>query len=194
MTDKRNTNVDEPAEPQETTEDPGNGEQLAPNEQAEAELDVLRAETAEWRDKYVRLLAEFDNFRKRVRQDFELQRAVTAENLLAGLLSIMDDFERMLSTPNDVDDPYRRGAEMIRDKLRAYLQSHGVERMASQGKAFDPAMHDALLVRPTADFPPGTVLEEITPGYTMGDRVIRHAQVVVSEPAEVEPPHPSPIS
>jgi molecular chaperone GrpE len=172
-------------------EHPGNA---APNgdsrgaEQLAAERDAALAESAEWRDKYVRLLAEFDNFRKRMRQDLDLQRTLTKEFLLADLLPIVDDLERMLATGADGNDPYRRGADLIREKLKGYLQAHGVERMSSQGKPFNPAEHDALLVRPTADFPPGTVLEEITPGYRIGERVIRHAQVMVSEPAEVEPP------
>lgn len=168
----------------------------APNEelrsaelaQLAADLDVARVEAAEWRDKYVRLLAEFDNFRKRVRQDMEMQRGFTTEILVAALLPIMDDLERMLATQSDLGDPYRRGAELIRDKLRAYLLAQGVEQLASQGKPFNPAEHDAVALRPTADFPPGTVLEVVTPGYRLGDRIIRHAQVVVSESAEIAPP------
>lgn len=185
MIDNTTTHVEEQPGDGVASGSAGAAEQLA------ADRDAARAEAAEWRDKYVRLLAEFDNFRKRVRQDSDLQRTLTKELVLSELLPILDDLERMLMTGADENDPYRRGAELIRDKLKGYLQAHGVERMSSQGKPFHPAEHDALLVRPTADFPPGTVLEEIIPGYRIGERVIRHAQVVVSEPAEVEPPHES---
>ena len=156
-------------------------------DQLALERDTAKSETAEWRDKYLRLLADFDNFRKRVRQDSELQRNLITELLLASLLPIMDDLDRMMAAPADPNDTYRRGAELIRDKLRAYLQSQNVEKMVSQGRPFDPAEHDALLTRPTADFPAGTVLEVITPGYRIGERVLRHAQVVVSETAAGEP-------
>ena len=152
--------------------------------QLAAELDIAKTEATEWREKYLRLLAEFDNFRKRVRSDTELQRNYAAESLLVALLPIMDDLERMLSTNGNSDDPYRRGAELIRDKLRAFLESRGVHRMESLGAPFNPEEHDALLLRPTSDFPAGVVLEVIVPGYRLGDRVIRHAQVVVSELAE----------
>jgi molecular chaperone GrpE len=175
---------------EEQTNDPGEPDEVQTSEleQLAQELDAARNEAAQWRDKYVRLLAEFDNFRKRVRQDMELQRTFTTEILLAELLPTMDDLERMLATDADANDPYRRGAELIRDKLKAYLQSHNVERMECKGKLFNPEEHDALMMRPTMDFPPGTVLDEITPGYRLGERVIRHAQVVVSELAETEPP------
>ena len=149
-----------------------------------AELESVRLEAADWREKYLRLLAEFDNFRKRVRQDMDLQRALTTESLLAAILPIVDDLDRMLATNTDVEDPYRRGAELIRGKLQSFLESRNVHRVECLGAPFDPEAHDALLMRPTTDFPSGTVLEVIVPAYRLGDRVIRHAKVVVSESAE----------
>ena len=160
---------------------PDTAAELGTQAQFEASLDAAKAEAADWREKYLRLLAEFDNFRKRVRVDNELQRTYAAESLLVALLPIMDDLERMLATNGNSDDPYRRGAELIRDKLRGYLDSRGVHRMESLGVSFNPEEHDALLLRPTLDFPAGTVLEVVVPGYRLRDRVIRHAQVVVSE-------------
>ena len=150
-------------------------------ENLSAELDTARAEANEWREKYLRLLAEFDNFRKRIRQDTEQQRNFAAESVIVSLLPIIDDLDRMLATGADVDDPYRRGAELIREKLHRLLRSRGVTPVESLGAPFNPDEHDALLMRPTNDFPAGTVLEVIVPGYRQGDRMIRHAQVVVSE-------------
>ena len=153
-------------------------------ERLTAELEAARAETNDWREKYVRLLAEFDNYRKRIRSDMELQRALTAELMLASILPVMDDLDRMLASKEDAEDPYRRGAELIREKLRSFLESRNVHRVESLGAPFNPEEHDALIMRPTSDFPAGTVLEVIVPAYRLGDRVIRHAQVVVSEAAE----------
>ena len=109
---------------------------------------------------------------------------MVAESLIASLLPVMDDFDRMLSGIGDQDDPYRKGMEMIRNKLWMFFDSRGVAKCDCVGKPFDPNEHDALMMKATPDFPPGVVLEVITPGYKMGDRVIRHAQVIVSAEAE----------
>jgi molecular chaperone GrpE len=148
------------------------------------ELERSRTEAAAWQDKYLRKLAEFDNARKRMRQESELLRQVVTESVLLPLLPVMDDFDRMLENPAENDDPFRRGAELIRDKLRAFLESYRVEKFECVGKPFDPELHDALMTRPTAGFPAGTVLHVITPGYRIGDRILRHAQVVVSAEPE----------
>lgn len=166
-----------------------------PQENHATEPDTTRAEANEWREKYLRLLAEFDNFRKRVRQDTEQQRSFAAESVIVSLLPIIDDLDRMLATGADAEDPYRRGAELIREKLHNLLKSRGVIAVESLGAPFNPEQHDALLMRPTSDFPAGTVLEVIVPGYRQGDRMIRHAQVVVSEtPSAAPPDEPSPDS
>jgi molecular chaperone GrpE len=152
------------------------------------DLDLARSEAAEWRDKFVRKLAEFDNYRKRTRQELDLMRQMAAESMLYDLLPVLDDFDRMLATGADSDDPYRKGAELIRDKLWNFLKAQGVERMEALGKPFDPMQHDALIMQPMQGFPPHTVLNVVTPGYRIGDRVLRHAQVVVSAEPELESP------
>lgn len=149
-----------------------------------SELDQTRAQTAEWQDKYLRKLAEFDNFRKRTRQEQEMLRQFVAESVILGLLPVMDDFERMLFVPGDADDPLRKGVELIYGKLRAFFESYDVKKIECVGQVFNPDEHDALMTQPTPGFPAGTVLSVITPGYRMGDRVIRHAQVVVSSEPE----------
>jgi len=151
-----------------------------------AQVEQARAQAAEWQDKYLRKLAEFDNFRKRTRQEQEMLRQLVVENVIAGLLPVMDDFDRMLTAPGDADDPLRKGAELIRDKLRAFFESYEVKKIECVGQAFNPDEHDALMTQPTPGFPVGTVLAVITPGYRMGERVIRHARVVVSSEPEPE--------
>lgn len=150
------------------------------------ELEQLRAQAAEWQDKYLRKLAEFDNFRKRTRQEQEMLRQFVVEAVISGLLPVMDDFERMLSVPGDADDPLRKGVELIFGKLRAFLESYDVKKIECVGLAFNPNEHDALMTQPTPGFPAGTVIAVIASGYRMGERVIRHAQVVVSAEPEAE--------
>jgi molecular chaperone GrpE len=151
-----------------------------------AEIEQARAQAAEWQDKYLRKLAEFDNFRKRTRQEQEMLRQMVVENVIAGLLPVMDDFDRMLDSPGDAEEPLRKGAGLVRDKLRAFLESYEVKKIECVGHIFNPDEHDALMTQPTPGFPAGTVLTVITPGYRMGERVIRHAQVVVSSEPEAE--------
>jgi molecular chaperone GrpE len=172
-----------------TTEDQNENEPLsAPEEMSPgADLDSVRAEAADWRDKYLRKLAEFDNFRRRTRQESEMLWQRATESVILGLLPVMDDFERMLESATDPEDFYRKGAEMIRDKMRAFFEANGVSKFDAKGKPFDPALHDAVMLQPVAGFPAGTILQVIAPGYMMGDRVLRHAQVIVSaEPEDSE--------
>ncbi len=165
-----------------------NSEPQAPETVAEerSELEIAQGAAADWQDKYLRKAAEFDNYRKRTRLESEMLGQMVAESLIASLLPVMDDFDRMLSGINDQDDPYRKGMEMIRNKLWTFFESRGVAKCDCVGQPFDPNEHDALLMKPTPDFPAGTILEVITPGYRMGERVIRHAQVIVSAEAEAE--------
>jgi molecular chaperone GrpE len=154
---------------------------------AGSELEIAKAEASDWRDKYLRKLAEFDNFRKRSRQELASLRDMAAEDIILSVLPIVDDFDRLLkSTDHSADDPYDRAVEMIYGKVKTFLDSRGVVKFECVGKPFDPALHDAMLMQPTPDFPAGTVLAVMTPGYKMGDRVIRHAQVIVSGEPERE--------
>lgn len=144
------------------------------------ELEQARAEAAEWRDKYVRNLAEFDNYRKRMRTELENVRESVAESVLLNLLTVFDDMNRMVDAPATDDESTRRGMELIQQKFKAFLESRGIVKLECRGKEFDPNEHDAIMMQPKEGFPAGVVLEEVTPGYKMGERVIRHAQVIVS--------------
>lgn len=152
-----------------------------------SDLDLARAESAEWRDKYVRQLAEFDNYRKRMRAELENVRDSVTEMVLLNLLNVYDDLNRTLEAPATDDAAFRRGVELVQQKFRSYLESRGVTKLECRGKEFNPDEHDAIMMQPRAGFPAHVVLEEVTPGYKLGERVIRHAQVIVSsEPEEDE--------
>jgi molecular chaperone GrpE len=185
MTDKHNHKDAQKSPLDETPELPPADRSHAEAEisSLEAELETVRAEAADWRDKFLRKSAEFDNYRKRTRQETEILGRAVAEALVTQLLPIMDDFDRTLehSAP---EDPLRKGVELIRDKLWAFFESQGVQRCDCVGQPFDPELHEAVMMQSTPGFPAHTVLSVVRPGYKMGDRVIRHAQVVVSADAD----------
>jgi len=157
-----------------------------PVAEASSELESARAEAAQWRDKYVRTLAEFDNFRKRSRTEIENLRESVSEGLLLNLLNVYDDMQRMLDAPATDDQSSRRAMELIHQKFKTFLEGRGIARLECRGKEFNPEHHDAVMLQPRAGFPAGVVLEEVVPGYKLGEKVIRHAQVVVSSEPEAD--------
>ncbi len=152
--------------------------------ESQDELAQARAEAAEWRDKYVRNLAEFDNFRKRTRAELDGVRESVTEGVLLNLLTVYDDMNRMLEAPVTDETNSRRGMELIQQKFKTFLENRGIVKLECRGKEFNPNEHDAIMMQPRAGFPAGVVLEEVSPGYMLGERVIRHAQVIVSAEAE----------
>jgi len=175
---------DQDKTPSETLESRPTAEELGAGAN---ELELARAEAAEWRDKYVRQLAEFDNYRKRMRGELENMRDSVTETVLLNLLTVYDDLNRTLEAPATDDASLRRGVELIQRKFTAYLESRGITKLECRGKEFNPDEHDAILMQPRAGFPAHVVLEEVTPGYRLGERVIRHAQVIVSSEPANEP-------
>lgn len=148
------------------------------------ELDDARAQIEKEKKEYLFLMAEFDNYRKRVvREKADLLKNA-AEKVLLGLLPIVDDFERGLEAAktSDSDDVNRQGMELIYNKIVKYLEDNGVKPMASTGSAFDADLHEAIATVPApADDQKGKVLDTVQKGYTLNDKVLRHAKVVVGE-------------
>ena len=156
-----------------------------------SEIDKLAKELAEEKLKvekekkeYLFLMAEFDNFRKRtLKEKSDIIRNAN-EQSMKGLLPIVDDFERGLDATKDVDDPnaIREGMEIIYNKLVKYLEQNGVKAMESNGADFDPDMHEAIAMVPVEDQNlKGTVSDTPTKGYTINDKVLRHAKVAVGQ-------------
>ena len=132
-------------------------------------------------------MAEFDNYRKRVTREKAEIIKNGAEKVLAGLLPIVDDFERGLKASKDADsaDSVREGMELIYNKLIKFLESNGVKAMDSTGKDFDPELHEAIasIPAPSEDLK-GKVIDTTQTGYTLNDKVLRHAKVAVGEWSE----------
>lgn len=156
-----------------------------------SEIDRLAKELAEEKlnvekekKEYLFLMAEFDNFRKRtLKEKSDIIRNAN-EQSMKGLLQIVDDFERGLDATKDVDDPnaIREGMEIIYNKLVKYLEQNGVKAMESNGADFDPDMHEAIAMVPVEDQNlKGKVIDTPTKGYTINDKVLRHAKVAVGQ-------------
>ena len=144
----------------------------------------LETELAETRDKYLRLVAEFDNFRKRTSKE-KLELIQTAgKEVIGALLEVLDDADRaqkQLGTAADISTA-REGLKLVFNKLRSILQAKGLKPMESIGSDFDPDKHEAIteIPAPTADMK-GKVLDEVEKGYYLNDKIIRFAKVVVGK-------------
>jgi molecular chaperone GrpE len=153
----------------------------------EDEVDKLRTELEHVRDIYLRKLAEFDNFRKRVDKERAETRQIAAEDVVRELLPVLDNFERALQHSDDGTGAFRDGVEMIAKQLWDTLERRGVEGIEAEGKTFDPEVHEAVQRVEDSDKPPGTIVFVMLKGYTLGDRLIRPALVGVAvEPENVE--------
>ena len=149
-----------------------------------AELDILRTEHQALHEKHLRLFAEFDNFRKRTaKEKLELLQMAGAETL-KNILPVMDDMERAMANNATIEDPnaIRQGLELIHQKFVNLMGAQGIQVMKAKGEVFDPEIHEAITKAP-APSPDlkGKVLDVVENGYTLNDKVIRYAKVVVGE-------------
>lgn len=153
------------------------------------ELETLRDELAKAKEQNVRLLADFDNFRRRtIRESSETyQRA--SEAIFTELLPVIDNFERALTQAPAEGDGFADGVRMLHTQLVGILEKAGVVAIDALGADFNPAEHDAIAYQPSPDTPEGKVIYQTQRGYRMGDKVIRAAMVIVSSgsPAEAAP-------
>lgn len=156
-----------------------------------AELQAKAAKADETWDRYVRLNADFDNFRKRAARDREDGVRAAQERLLGKLLPVVDNFDMAMaatgSAQNTILESLKAGVQMIQGQLKAVLSESGVEEIDAIGKPFDPNLHEALSQMESADAPEGTVLQQLRKGYKMRDRLLRPASVIVAKkPAAAE--------
>lgn len=161
-------------------------------EQAEMnEIDSLTKQLAEEKEKlekekkeYMFLMAEFDNFRKRTLKEKSEIIKNASENVLKGLLPIVDDFERGLDAIKESEgaEAVKEGMVLIYNKLVKFLEQNQVKAIDSTGKAFDPELHEAIAMVPTEDEKlKGKVIDTPTKGYTINDKVLRYAKVAVGQ-------------
>jgi molecular chaperone GrpE len=147
----------------------------------EAKIAELESAGAEAKDRHLRLAADFDNFKKRSRQEkLETIQHASAE-LIGRLLPALDDLHKALDhQPEGVDDAWLKGVELSVRKLEEALKAHGLEAIEAVGKPFDPNVHEAIGYEESAEQPEDTVVQVLRRGYRIRDRVVRPALVKVA--------------
>lgn len=153
-------------------------------------FEAITAEVTELRDRYARLQAEWDNYRKRTQAERESERVRASENLVMDLLPLLDDLERAIKHARETGEggTLTDGVEAIQNKFLQILEKHKVTQIAALGESFDAMQHQAVGTEEDASVPEETVVNVFQQGYKMGERVIRPAMVVTSTGGPVREP------
>jgi len=154
------------------------------------QIESLKAQLEERSIQYMRIGADFENYRKRNQKEKEDLEQQVKRNTITELLPIVDNFERARAHIKPQDDgemTIHKSYQGVYKLLVDCLKRLGVSPMRPDGQPFDPNLHEAVLREPTDEHPEGTVLEELVRGYYLGDRVLRHAMVKVAAPKEDAP-------
>lgn len=155
--------------------------------QMQAQVESLKAQLEERSTQYMRIAADFDNYRKRNQKEKEDLEQQVKRATITELLPIVDNFERArshLKPQTDSELSIHKSYQGVYKQLVDSLKRLGVSAMRPEGKEFDPNLHEAVMRQPTDEQPEGTVLEELVRGYFLGDRVLRHALVKVAAAPE----------
>lgn len=161
-----------------------NAEELKNQENQADENAKTAAELSEMKDKYLRLYAEFDNYRKRTMREREELIKTAAESAIKSMLSTLDDFERAIKAAksSNEDSSILEGIILIYEKMFKTLEQQGLKIMESDGEEFNPDLHEALTKIPVpTDELKGKVIETIEKGYYLREKIIRYAKVVVGQ-------------
>lgn len=178
-----NETVEEIFEEKEAKED---GQEKSLEQQLEevnAEINNLTAKVEEQENRYLRLMADYDNSRRRSKLDLEAAQKYRSQNLATDIIQAIDNFERALVLPaeNEETKSLRQGIEMVYKGLLEALKKEGVEQIESVGKEFDPNIHQAVMQVNDDNFASNVVVEEFQKGYMIKDRVLRPAMVKVNQ-------------
>ena len=145
------------------------------------EINALKEENQSLNDKLLRQFAEFDNYKKRTLKEKEELSAYAKAMCLQDILSVLDNFERALDS-DCKDENFKKGMEMILVQFKDILKKQGVEEIEALNQPFDPELHNAINQVEDENFGENTVCQVFQKGYKLGNRVIRHAMVVVANP------------
>lgn len=150
-------------------------------------LAALQAENAQLRDHVVRTLADMENLRKRTDREKDDARKYAVSGFAKDLLTVADNLERALAAMPSGDDPQAQaakplaeGVEAVQRELMAAFEQNGVQRIEALGEPFDSNLHEAVMQAPSADYPPGTVSQDLRTGYTLHGRLLRATMVAVA--------------
>lgn len=183
LDEQENTTQPEVSEATENTENTENAEATeAPAQENEAEK--WQKEAAEWKDKYMRLYAEFDNFRKRSIKEKSDILATAAAGIVKDLLPVMDDFDRAVKANETTEDiqAVKEGFVLIQQKFNSALTAKGLKPINAIGQVFDTDYHEAItqIPAPSEDMK-GKVVDELEKGYLLNDKVVRFSKVVIGQ-------------
>jgi molecular chaperone GrpE len=148
-----------------------------------AKIEQLEADAKEASNRYLRLAADFDNYKKRVRQEQSETVQHANVELISRLLPVVDNFHRVIeSAPPGLDDAWLQGIKLTLQQLDELLASQGVSQIESVGTPFDPTLHEAIGHEESDEHPEDTVVSEVRKGYRLHDQVVRPALVRVARP------------
>ena len=163
-------------------------EQAVPTEETEAEapnplleeLEALKKNLSDQEDKFLRLAAEYDNYRRRSQKEKESAWSDAKADTAAAFLPVYDNLERAVAAPGDEESPHKKGLEMIFHQYQDILKNLGVTEIEAQGQPFDPEKHNAVMHIDDENLGENVVAQVFQAGFSMGDKVIRHAIVQVA--------------
>lgn len=179
-------NYDESTMNEENTQDEDNNETESSEESSSEEktdpIAAAQSEAEAWKDKYIRLVAEFDNYKKRTLKEKSELILNGSEKTISSILPILDDFERALSDKTEDPVAIKEGFELIFKKFLKTLETLGVKKIETNDTDFDVDYHEAIAMVPgMGDAMKGKVIDCVQTGYTLNDKVIRHAKVAVGQ-------------
>ncbi|WP_210647523.1 nucleotide exchange factor GrpE [Staphylococcus aureus] len=164
----------------EETSDENVIEEIDPKDQKINELQQLADENEE---KYLRLYAEFENYKRRIQKENEINKTYQAQRVLTDILPAIDNIERALQIEGD-DETFKslqKGVQMVHESLINALKDNGLEVIKTEGEAFDPNIHQAVVQEDNPDFESGEITQELQKGYKLKDRVLRPSMVKVNQ-------------
>ncbi|MEN9203442.1 MAG: nucleotide exchange factor GrpE [Thermostichus sp. DG_1_6_bins_120] len=163
--------------------------------QLQHELEVMRQQLKEKEESYVRLYADFENYRRRTQREKEEFSQKERQKFVLEILPVVDSFERaqqQIKLETDRERELHNSYQSVYRLLVESLKKMGVSRMKAVGQPFDPNLHEAIARQPSSEYPEDVVITEYQAGYKLGDWVIRHAMVAVSEGIPAGEGHPTP--
>ncbi len=153
----------------------------------QAEINALKAQLEERTSQYMRIAADFENYRRRNSKERDDQEVQIKRNTITELLPVIDNFERarsQIKPQTEAEMTIHKSYQSVYKQLVDCLKRLGVSAMRAEGQDFDPNLHEAVMREPTDQHPEGTVIDELVRGYMIGDRVLRHAMVKVAAPPD----------
>jgi molecular chaperone GrpE len=166
-----------------STADPEPGPARQPDQAIDPELQAARDEAQATFARYQRLAADFENYKRRTRQELADRTQYANEELLRKLLPILDNFKRALDhAPDGIDRSWFEGIKLVARQFEDTLQAQGLSTIPAVGEKFDPNQHEAIASEETDEHEEGTVVEELQPGYRLHNRVLRPTLVKVAHP------------